>query len=442
METREYLVKSCRTIRRYTTAMEKTYKKYNSYIFTGDKKSCSGCGACASVCAKKALRMQPDEEGFLYPVLDADNCIQCGLCDSRCPEVNEQSNIEVEQHCYIATTNRKDYYKESASIGICTMLSDYVIKKGGIVYGAFLDESDWTVYHVGVSDKEGLQKIRNSKYVQSNTRETFHEVKKHLINGKLILYIGTPCQIAGLKAYLHKDYENLYTIDLICHGVMSPKLLPLEATYWENLFNSKISNFRFRSKRVFKRVNPGMVNFDITVNGRKKHIERYAASSPSYHCFAYSGDGYNHNLRPICYQCPFRSQMRYADITVGDPWMISDQIIKDPLLKTRNVIRSLYSINSAKGNKLIRHINHMLHQLEFSFDDSFVQSAVRYGNREIPPTRSQIYSRIKNEEYGFMVESLFNCNLEREHKKFVRSYRLSYLKFIVKCIIGYNRWKK
>ena len=152
-------------------------KELKSYIFTGIKTSCTGCGACAQICTKKALLMQLDEDGFLYPVMDADKCVQCGLCDSRCPEVKDYSNNEPDQHCFIATTDKKEYYKESASIGICTMLSDYIVSNGGIVYGAYLDENDWTVYHIGVSNKDGVQKIRNSKYVQSDTRNTYYEVK-------------------------------------------------------------------------------------------------------------------------------------------------------------------------------------------------------------------------------------------------------------------------
>lgn len=417
-------------------------KHFKSYIFTGSKETCSGCGACAQICARQALTMHPDEEGFLFPILDADKCVRCGLCDNCCPEVNDWSNKIIDQHCYIATTEHKKYYKDSASIGICTMLADNVVSQGGVVYGACLDESDWSIYHIGVTDKDGVQKIRNSKYLQSDTRDTFREVKAHLINGVMVLYIGTPCQIAGLKSYLRKDYDNLYTIDLICHGVASPKLMPLEIGYWKKVFGDSLCNFRFRSKRVYTLTNGGMVNFDISIEGNTKHIERFAASSPTYHCFAYSGDGKNHNLRLSCYNCPFKAQSRYADITVGDPWFIREQVIKNYPLKSHNTIRSLYSVNTKKGMQLVSKISSLLYQHEYTFDDSFVQPAVTFGSRVVPQTRKEIYSRLDKEDYGKIVESIFHCNLEQEHRNFIKNYRIRRFKYIIKKVIGYYKWKK
>lgn len=417
--------------------------KFTSYIFSGDKKTCSGCSTCVQICVKKALVMQPDEEGFLYPVLNTDLCIQCGLCDSRCPEFLDKSNVGNDQHCYIATTDVANYYKESASIGICTMLADYVVKQGGIVYGCYLDENDWTAYHIGVTDHLGVQRIRNSKYLQSNTKTTFSEVKHNLKEGKMVLYIGTPCQVAGLKSYLKNDFDNLYTIDLICHGVFSPKLMPLEVSYWEKLFGARIHNFKFRSKRIYKHKNGGMVNFDIVkTNGKTKHIERFAGSSPTYHCFAYSGDGMNYNLRLSCYDCPFKSDSRYGDITVGDPWFINESIIKDSRLDSINTIRSLYSSNTSKGRLLIDNIRHNLYEKEYANKDTFVQPAVLHKQREVPYNRHRIYEQINTQDYGPLVERIFNCNLEKEHRKFVRNYYFFTAKKFFKSLFLYKLWKK
>lgn len=419
--------------------MDINKNNYKSYIFTGIKESCSGCGACAQICSKNALSMQRDEEGFLYPVRDSNKCINCGLCDKRCPVVSDESNDDkYTQHCFLATTTHSHYYQQSASIGICTMMADYFVKNGGVVYGCFLDENNWVAYHKRVEDIKGVESIRNSKYIQSDTKKTYSEVKKDLSEGRKVLFLGTPCQIAGLKAFLNKRYanENLCTIDLFCHGVCSPTLLPLEINYWQKKFNSTIENYRFRSKRIYPQSNGGMVNFDIIKNGRKKHIERFAGSSPTYHCFAYSGDGNSYNMRLSCYCCPFRAKERYADISVGDPWFVKDSAIEKKELKSSNIIRSLYSVNTKRGMNFISFINSLLIQQELPLEQAFVQPAVLYVERKVPQLRTAIFKGIADCEYGQLVESVLNCDLEKEHSKFVISYRKKQIKNIIKNIFN------
>lgn len=416
--------------------MQNSRIKLNSYIFTGLKDTCSGCGACTQVCKHGALIMQPDKEGFSYPILNKDKCIGCGLCDRTCPVTGtETQNTWDNQHCYIATTSNEDYYKESASIGICTLASRHVLQKGGVVFGSYLDESTWTSYHIKVEDEEGIQKIRNSKYLQSSTLQTYTQAKELLCKGVIVLYIGTPCQIAGLKSFLRKSYDNLFTIDLICHGVFSPILMQNEVAYWEGKFKGKIKNFRFRSKRVYKHENGGMVNFDLYSDKKWKHIERFAASSPSYRCYAYAGDGKAYNHRLSCYSCPFKSEMRYADMTVGDPWFISNKEIMTPLLTSKNVIRSLYSVNTPKGEILNALISSELLTEEIPREKSFCQPAVLPGKKLIPLERSELFSSLGSKDYGILVEKLLHCNLEKAHKEFVWQYRKNMIKRLVKKII-------
>lgn len=411
-----------------------------SYIFTGNKSTCTGCGACSQICKHDALTMEADEEGFLYPKLNSYKCIQCGLCDATCPVVSTNTENEGNnQHCYVATTSDKFYYMESASIGICTMLSHYVIDNGGVVFGVHLDETTWYANHIQVEDKKGLELIRNSKYLQSSTNDTFSQVKQLLKADRIVLYIGTPCQIAGLKAYLKKIYSNLFTIDLICYGVFSPKLMPFEVKYWENKYNGKISNFRFRSKRFYKNVNGGMVNFDVQVNGKQHHIERYAASSPSYRCYAYAEDGKIYNHRLSCYNCSFRSENRYADLTVGDPWYINNDVISTPSLQCGNVIRSLFSTNTKKGEKLYAVIKDKLILEELSHEKSFCQPALLSAKKDIPKEREELYSLVGKEDYGSLVERLLKCNLDKAQLKFDYNYRIQSFKRLVKKIV---LWKQ
>jgi NAD-dependent dihydropyrimidine dehydrogenase PreA subunit len=411
--------------------------EFNSYIFTKDRHLCSGCAACVQVCKQGALVMRADDEGFLYPELDKEKCIKCGACVNVCPVVNNKAaNDKQDQHCYVATTNDAKYFKESASIGLCTMLSELIVGEGGIVFGVYLDETVWKAYHIPVFDWAGLESVRNSKYLQSDTRNTYSEVKGYLLKGVKVLYIGTPCQIAGLKAYLRKDYQNLYTIDIICHGVFSPKLMPLEILYWERLFKGNIVNFRFRSKRKFKHINGGLVNFDvIKKNGSLRHVERHASSSPTYRAYAYAGDGISHNLRLSCYNCPFRSERRYGDITVGDPWDIKDELIQKTSLKSTNSVRSLFSSNTSKGYELLNQVLDKMDYQEMDYDLSFVQDAV------IPIARGkgkrdEIYSRIDNEKYNELIEDIFKCNLEESHKLFERNYYIKTIKRTIRNIFG------
>lgn len=412
-------------------------REQKCYIFNHNKFSCSGCGACAAVCKHAAINMIPDNEGFLFPVLDEEECVGCGLCDKACPYVNGgRSNNNEEQHAYIATTYNKKYYKESASIGLCTMLSEYIIKQGGIVFGADLDEKSWSTYHISVDDIQGIEKIRNSKYVQSSIYEVYGELKQFLLTGKTVLFIGTPCQIAGIKSFLRRPFDNLFTIDLICHGVFSPKLLPLEIKYWEEKFHAPISNFKFRSKRRFPLINGGMVNFDVEKGKKKQHVERYAGASPSYRCFAYSGDDKSYNIRLSCYHCPFKEHSRYADITIGDPWAIPDNIILNMNLKSQNVIRTLYTTNTPKGEILISKMRNQLEEMEFPVEKVFCQPALNYHQREVPSLRKTLFDSIDSKEYGKLVEELLNCNLDKSHRYFVMSYSKLAVKVFVKTILG------
>ena len=431
---------------------------YPPYIGSLNKELCSGCSACSNICAHKAIVMKEDAEGFLFPTVDADKCVSCGLCGRICPYNRDCSNTSEEQHSYVAITDKAVYYNESATIGICTMLSSYVLSNGGYVYGVELNEKDWKAYHVCLKSKDELNRIRNSKYLQSNPRGTFSEVKEILKSGGVVLYIGTPCQIAGLKGYLGKEYDTLYTIDIICHGVFSPKLMPQEVSYWEKLFKSDIHNFRFRSKRVYKDYVGGNVNFDLDDG---THIERHASASPSYRAFAYAGDGKNYNLRLSCYSCNFRKPERYGDITVGDPWFINWSKVKIKQIKTFRGAKSIFSTNTVKGQSLFRQIFPLLTVEELSHDVLFSQPAVLNDNREVPDLRSEIYGSIDNEDYGTLIQRLFKCNLELSHKEFEKKYKkeqrkkffvkytgMSLLKkllrpiysYLIKCHIGLQWW--
>ena len=185
-----------------------------------EKKDCCGCHACASVCAHRAITMQVDEEGFLYPVIDKDTCVECGLCEQVCPFVNQASTVQPLK-VYAARSNDEELRRKSSSGGVFTLLAEAVIREGGVVFGAKFDKG-WNVVHAWTDALDGLADFRGSKYVQSIIGSTYEEAKHFLRQGRKVLFSGTPCQIAGLKRYLCKDYDNLLTVDVVCHGVPSP----------------------------------------------------------------------------------------------------------------------------------------------------------------------------------------------------------------------------
>ena len=178
-------------------------------------------------------------------------------------------------------------------------------------------------------------------------------------------------------------------------------------------------------------VNGGMVNFDITKDGRSIHVERFAGSSPTYRCYAYSGDGNNYNLRLSCYNCSFRSLKRYGDITVGDPWFIPNQKITNSQLKSYNVIRSLYSVNTEKGESLAKEIRRFTIEEQIKAEDAFCQPAVLPSRRDVPQLRKKLYSKVDITDYGTLVEELLTCNLDEAHAIFEKNYRMKCLKMFV-----------
>lgn len=379
--------------------------------------SCTGCSACASVCKHDAIRMMEDKEGFLYPSIDETKCIGCGLCEKTCPAINgRRQNDGGDQHVFLITTHDERHYKNSATAGVCTIAAEHVLENNGKVFGVELSETDWKARHVCISDKEGIERIRNSKYVQSDTCDTFREVKKLLEDGIKVLYTGTPCQIAGLKAFLRKDYDSLITIEIICHGIYSYRLLQKEVGYWEQRLGAKVHNFKFRSKRKFPWIKGGIINFDATKNGKTTHHEYLGPYSPTYRCYAYADDGISYNLRKSCYACQFRDRERYADITVGDSWFLHHPNYKKFSKADFHNGISLVVCNTGRGKALLDSIGSHFTATEIPYDDAFIQPAMQECNREIPQQREAIYSNLDTEDYGKLVERLLNVDLIKQEK--------------------------
>ena len=274
--------------------------------------SCTACSACQSICHKHAITMITDDEGFQYPYINEDSCVECGLCIKTCP-ANKELDVtsSYPQQPYLAWINDDEVRLDSSSGGIFTALARYVISQGGVVCGAAYDD-DMTVRHRIVDNENDLIHLRGSKYVQSITEGIFSDIKVYLNKGVMVYFVGTPCQVAGLKSFLKKKYDNLLTSDLICHGVPSGNLFKEQIKYFERKVGKKIVDVKFRAK---KRFGQGCDIQIITNTGANKF---FCAELVPY----FNGFWKNITLRESCYKCQYASLHREGDITLADFWLV------------------------------------------------------------------------------------------------------------------------
>lgn len=301
---------------------------------------CTGCGSCYHICPKKCISMIRDDEGFLYPVVDEDRCVNCMLCVKSCPcncdkfidkPSNEKSNLTV----YAGKSRDAVLRKKSSSGAIFSLLSEKVIDNGGCVCGAVFDE-EYNVHHTVAYNMESLDNMRGSKYVQSDIYDILPVVEKELQTGKPVLFSGTPCQVAGLGSFLGKEYDNLISVEVVCHGAPSPRV-------WGDYVKSKksagaISNINFRDKKDSWKFYS--ISFDYE-NGR---TDSEFFLNDAY-MKGFISDLY---LRKSCYNCMFKENNPFADIELGDCWGI-ENICKEI---DDDIGTSVIVIKSQKGKRL------------------------------------------------------------------------------------------
>lgn len=272
------------------------------------KHECSGCSACFNICPTEAIRMVPDELGFLFPYIDENKCINCNLCEQVCSFNNKYifAFEHIEPKIFAVRHREFKEIETSRSGAAFIALSEWVLNQNGVVYGAAFNES-LVVIHKRATNKIELNEFKGSKYVQSDTTGIFLKIKDDLKNGKKVLFSGTPCQTAGLNSFLGKsDKRNLYLVDIICHGVPSPNIFKDYLVYLENKYEKKIKKFNFRDKH------------DI---GWSKHVESIDFGDKKIYSREYTKLFYeNIMLRESCYNCYFTNLNRPSDITIGDYW--------------------------------------------------------------------------------------------------------------------------
>ena len=351
-----------------------------------NKNDCMGCSACKSICPKNCIEMKTDEEGFLYPVIDKSKCINCHLCEKICPNLNVKNNENESIKVYAAVNKNKDVLKNSSSGGVFYELALKTIEDGGIVFGAAFNEN-LEVQHIGVETKEDIKKLQGSKYVQSDINNQYIIVKQELEKGRKVLFSGAPCQIAGLKFFLKKEYENLVTCDFICTGVPSPKIFKLCIKNFAK--NKKIVDIKFRDKTN------GWVNFGMNIICKKSNI--YISR---YNNIYMSNFLSHYILRPACYSCKFKYLNSKSDIKLADYWQVKKRY---PKFYNFNGV-SHVMINTDKGNILFKKIKNRFELQQSSYSEVLEDNPAFSKLAEITENHNLIYKLLReNKEYELLI---------------------------------------
>ncbi|WP_035792577.1 Coenzyme F420 hydrogenase/dehydrogenase, beta subunit C-terminal domain [Butyrivibrio sp. AE3006] len=385
-----------------------------------DPSSCCGCGACAVICPKSAITMEEDECGYIYPVIDSNKCIKCGKCLNNCSYKKESKWKNKPLIGYAAINTNDKMYGKSASGGVFSAIAASFISSGAHICGAaeIMTDDLYTVRHVIGNDVATLKKIQGSKYVQSDAYMSFGEIINLLNSGQKVLFSGTPCQVDALKT-ITGNPDNLYTIDLICHGVPSQKMFNEFLGQLKKDLNAKISRFVFR----FKSKNTKEFNAAVYC---VKYYYLIPHALLSYYKLFLDGVIYRKN----CYSCPYACEMRVADITIGDFWGIEEQH-SDDVNEGRIDLSKCWSgllVNTDKGEELLRE------NLEFLNIVSSDYSKIAAKNKQLrvpsqePDERDHILSIYRSEGYR---------GVERQFRKKMGGP----IKFLIKRMIYIKKYK-
>ena len=312
------------------------------------KPGCYGCGVCVDVCPTECITLLDDQEGFPYPSVDQAVCIECRKCINTCPGLNDIDRQRfLEQPVFYAGYSNDDRVRYlSSSGGFFSLVAEQILAEGGVVYGAQYDFEDMTVKHARVDSREGLAALRKSKYVQSSTVNIFPRVRTDLAAKRVVLFTGTPCQVEGLYLFLGEEWANLFTCDIVCHGVPSPGLFKRHFKSIEQTRGQSITDIDFRTKdKGWK----GPLQLYLKVKfGEEEQRLTYAALDAYYALFLA-----NLTLRPCCYGCQYATTQRRADLTLGDFWGVKQH--HPDLFDSKGT--SLVLANTEKGDKLLKSLS-------------------------------------------------------------------------------------
>lgn len=374
-------------------------------MLTVDYEKCTGCGACVQRCPKQCISWAEREFGFRYPQIDKDACVNCGMCEKVCP-IDKALEVPAEQKAYAAVHKDAEVLAKSTSGGAFTAIADAVFAQVGIVYGAAMLDG-MQVKHIRTSGKDDFEGLRSSKYLQSDNGTTYQMVDQDLKQGKVVLYSGTPCQIDGLKNYLGKDYENLYTADIVCHGVGSQAYFDKYMEFARERYG-KIKALRFRSKEYAGWSCGGGVVVIDTSDCLKKIP--YRDFDNYYYSYFLSGDIY----RKSCYTCKYANTKRVGDFSLGDYWGV--EALNLPI-QTENGC-SLLLVNNERAQKLLETV------VDLDKVETTIEQAARCNKQLNEPSRLSESRQKRIEEFESMSGQQIQKAYLQTHRKTVMKGKL------------------
>ena len=372
-----------------------------------DKKDCCGCAACVQKCPKHCISMVEDSEGFLYPSVNTEQCIECGICEKVCPMRNiSEKRLPLKSYAAYTSDDRIRY--RSSSGGIFYEIAKNIIADGGVVFGAKFDEK-WQVIMAYTECEDGIFDFMGSKYVQANVCATFHEAESFLKANRKVLYTGTPCQIAGLKKYLRKDYTNLITVDVSCHGVPSPKV-------WRMYLDEICSDVRNILDVQFRNKLRGWNKFGFQLS-YEKDSNRYCIRSVHWDNEFMLALLYDLILRPSCYECKAKHGRSNSDLTIADFWGI-ENVLAD-MNDDKGI--SLVLANTLRGEELLQKLPISKHEVSY-------ESAISYNNGlngfcNMHPKRTVFFQKLdETKDVKGLIEKTLSSNIFQYLKGIIKKY--------------------
>lgn len=376
---------------------------------------CSGCMACEQACPCNAIDEKEDNKGFLVPEIDTDKCINCGICKKVCPANNEEiyRKEKGSQEIYGGWLKADHLRMESQSGGAFTAFAQVILENKGVVYGVALEEDNIARY-VRITSEDELYRLKGSKYVQAYTGLIFSSVQKDINSGKKVLFSGTACHIAGLLHFIpEKEQKNLYTCDLVCHGVPSPKVFRDYINYMEGIHNTKISRFNFRDKE----------------KGWQSHVESFCIESDKKVYSRIYAELFGSTLmfRESCFCCRYASFERIADLTVGDFWGIENAYSE---YEKDSKGYSLIMVNSSKGKEIFR--NAKTHLFYFETDRKSCEQLNLLRPTERPEGVNQFWKYYNSRGFRYILQKYTSLNIKkriwRKVRKIIKSFRYYLMK--------------